>query len=151
MAPRDHRRYPQELVYSVRVTRVKPGLGHLPILEVVDAHAVVVERSPLALTGRLLQRDRVLLVGQNVVKLDPESPARELGKLAEEFEDLLFAPVVAGKLVAPSNVPDDVVGEESPSVCMSPAENASYPRRSRSSFGWAIPSPRHEAICRAFW
>ncbi len=64
----------EELVRRVQVARVEPYLGRLAILDVEHQDAIVVKRLALALPRGRRKDHGVLVVRQDVVKLDPERP-----------------------------------------------------------------------------
>ena len=56
-----------------------------------------------------MKPDRMLVVGDDVVDLDPEVAAGQLHGPAEVAEHRIHAPMVTGQLVTSRCVPDDVV------------------------------------------
>src|SRR5437588_10649171 len=101
-----------ELVESVRVLGEGPALRDLAVLEVEGVDGLRADALPVAL-GRARREDRpVLVVGDDGVPLELEGPATELHELAEEAEDLVLSPVVAGNLAPAGDVERHVLGEE---------------------------------------
>jgi hypothetical protein len=98
----------EQLVGGVRVRPVLPHLGDLPITNVEDQRAVVFKRPARPLGVALVEADRMLVVGDDVVDLNPEVAAGQLHDLAEEAEHGVDASVIAGQLATARGVPDDV-------------------------------------------
>ena len=61
-----------------------------------------------------MKPDRMLVVGDDVVDLDPEVAAGQLHGPAEVAEHRIHAPMVTGQLVTSRCVPDDVGVEQLP-------------------------------------
>ena len=99
-------------------------------------------RDPLAGTLRRAckQRNPVLVVGEQVVDLEPERRA-DLLQPFEVAECLVGTVVGAAELRVAEEVEGDGMANMPRSVARSPLAYASYPRRSRSTFGWSAMRP----------
>jgi hypothetical protein len=118
----------EQLIGGIRIRPVLPDLGHLAVTDLKDQNAVVLQR-PAATLGRdLVQTHPVLVVGHDIVDLDPEAPTGQLHGPAEVAQDGVDALVVAGQLVAAGGVPDDLgIEQRSQGVHVAAAEGVVAP------------------------
>src|ERR1700746_2115004 len=94
-----------ELVEGVLVGGGIPEFHHLAVAHVEDVRFVDLD-APAALAGREdHQRDGVLIVGEERMKVNTEGSLRDLHELAEEPEDRVSPAVVARQLIPPAVVP----------------------------------------------
>jgi hypothetical protein len=85
-----------ELVGLVLVRALEPKLSGFAILHVPDMTRLFVERLAGSVSLCPDQRDGVLVIGQDVVDLDPVRPAGQFEDPSEKLLHLLMALVVAG-------------------------------------------------------
>src|SRR5215218_3025431 len=73
-----------------------------------DQHALVLQGPALALATRDVQRHSVLIVGDDVVELDPEGARRELQRPGEKAEDVVHATMITRQGAPARRMPDGV-------------------------------------------
>jgi hypothetical protein len=128
-----------ELIAGVEVSRINPDLGRLATADVEDLDNAVFQPPTGPIGARGEQRDRVLVVGDDVVQLSAECSPRQLKGPAEEPEYLGYAVVVTGQRTPARIVQADALGEIPVPQCVDVASPGSRKRpRTRSSFGCAI-------------
>jgi hypothetical protein len=131
----------EQLVGGVLVRPVLPDLGRSAVAD-VEHQGVVVLQCPARPFGvDRVEADGVLVVGDDVVDLDPKGAAGQLHGPAEVAEHRINALVVAGELAAAGACQTMSGWNSSRRVCMSPLLKASYPRRMRSSLGCPMVAP----------
>jgi hypothetical protein len=84
----------EELVSRVLIVRHQPRLGELAVADMAHEHRSVLKGPALALAVSDIDRDRMLVVGHDVVELGAEGAASELRDLGKEAQDLVLAAVV---------------------------------------------------------
>jgi len=101
-----------QLVDGVHVGGGVPEFRHLAVAQMEDVRFVDLD-APAAPAGRDgHQRDAVLIVGQDCMKVDAERSLSYLHELAEEPVDCLAPAVLTRGLIPPVLVPQQVLGEQ---------------------------------------
>ena len=90
----------QEFVDRVLILGELPGLSQPAVTDMAHEHSLVVEGSSLTLGTRHIDRDGMLIIGDDVVELDPEGAAGDPHRPGEEVEDRIHALVVTGNGIA---------------------------------------------------
>jgi hypothetical protein len=101
-----------KLVVGVYVGAGAPEFHHLAVTQMEDMRFVDLD-APAAPTGaKHHQRDAVLIVGEDCMKVGAEGSLRDLHELAEELVDGLPTAVLTRCLIPPGIVPQQVFGEQ---------------------------------------
>src|SRR6516165_3741710 len=100
-----------ELIRGVQVIGVKPDLGNLAITGVEDPHSMVMQPPPGSFAVGRVQRDGVLVIGNNIVQIQAQGAAGKLEGPAEELQHLTYALIIPGQLATAGDVPPDVFRE----------------------------------------
>jgi hypothetical protein len=131
----------------------QPRLDQLAVADVLHEHAPVLKGSPLVFGVGVIDRDRMVIVGHDVMEVGAEGATGELRRLGEEAKDRVHAAVVTRKLVAAWVMPDGVWIRQLPQGVDVALAKASKARRTSSSLGWAMVRtagrPRRAARSRA--
>src|SRR5579863_1961898 len=100
------------LIVGMHVGGGIPEFHRLALTQMEDVRFVDLD-APAAAAGRKdHQRDAVLIVGEDCMKVNAERPFRDLHELAEEPVDGIPPAVLTRCLIPPSIVPPQVLGEQ---------------------------------------
>src|SRR6266545_6315644 len=92
----------------VLVLGVLPGLHERAVADMADEHALVLKGLAPALAARDVHRHGVLVVGDDVVELDPEGARGALHRPGEEVEDVIHATMIPREGAPAGRMPDGV-------------------------------------------
>src|SRR4029453_3354942 len=96
----------EELVGRVLVLGHQPRFGELAVADMAYEHLPGLQGSPLALGASDIDRDRMLVVGHDVVEVDAEGAAAEFSRLGEVTKDRAHAALVPGGGAGARHMPD---------------------------------------------
>jgi hypothetical protein len=106
------RRSADELVVGVHVGGGVPEFHHLAITQMEDMRFIDLDAAAAPTGAKDHQRDAVLIVGEDCMKVGAEGSLRDLHELAEEPVDGLPPAVLTRCLIPSGIVPEQVLGKQ---------------------------------------